>query len=96
MPKVLPYIIEHILLNKQSISSIVKPQIGTKYYYVFWWQTISLGHLYVEEQGNDNFEEDVFTAIISTLKSYDPDSNLIDRITTMFIFRGFLGFCILN
>jgi hypothetical protein len=27
----------------------------------------SLGHLYVEEQGNVKFEEDVFTAIISTL-----------------------------
>ncbi len=84
MPKVLPYIIEHILLNKQSISSIDKPKIGRKYYYVLWWQNISLGHLYVEEPGNDKFEEDVFNAIISTLKSYDPSSNLTDRIKTTF------------
>jgi glycosyltransferase involved in cell wall biosynthesis len=77
--KILPYQIEHIQVNENEQLNVL-PLVGKRYYYVFWWNHIPLGHLYVEEKGIDNFHDAVLEAILPTLKKYDTNETFINEV----------------
>ncbi|KJD34801.1 family 2 glycosyl transferase [Tamlana nanhaiensis] len=69
MTKTKPYQIIHIKLNKDhDLSLVIKP--NQKYYLVFWWKTIPLGNLYINENGVEDLERTILKVIIPTLTYY--------------------------
>ncbi|MDT0643089.1 glycosyltransferase [Zunongwangia sp. F363] len=70
MPTIAPYLIHHVQLNEQDIAHLPNPEPGNRYYFVFWWYSIPLGHLYIEEKGCEDFLEAILDMMASTLKAY--------------------------
>ncbi|CAM4203955.1 glycosyltransferase family 2 protein [Gillisia limnaea] len=80
MPEIAPYRIYHVQLDERDISSIAQPEVGNRYYFVFWWVKIPLGHLYIEEGGSANFAKEIMGVIIPTLRNYDRNNQQINDI----------------
>src|SRR5690606_34945285 len=77
---ILPYNIHHVQLKTQDIPVTVPLELNKRYYIVFWWSNIALGHIYVEKNMAIDFTQKMFEAIIPTLKNYYDDDNHINNI----------------
>jgi glycosyltransferase involved in cell wall biosynthesis len=77
---ILPYNIHHVQLKTQDIPVTVPLELNKRYYIVFWWSNIPLGHIYVEKNMAIDFTQKMFEAIIPTLKNYYDDDNHINNI----------------
>lgn len=92
MQKTAPYHIQHVQLDEGGTSQIAVPEIGTRYYYVFWWKFIPLGHFYKEEGSIFDVKEDFTKVITPVLKSYKANQKEIENITETIRFDDFLAF----
>jgi glycosyltransferase involved in cell wall biosynthesis len=84
MSDVSPYLIQHVQIDKISTSGIAQSLKGNRYYCVFWWRNIPLGHLYIEGQDISDFEEACLQAILPALKKYDKNNALVNDIITSY------------
>ncbi|WP_372756556.1 glycosyltransferase family 2 protein [Mariniflexile sp.] len=92
MSEISPYLIRHVQLDANDISEIPKPELGNRYYFIFWWLKIPLGHLYVERDDHTNFKEKILEAILPTLKNYNCESQQLHDITISYNNHDFLKF----
>lgn len=92
MSRISPYQIKHIQLD-ENISDIAQAEEGKRYYFIFWWLKIPLGHLYIEE-GDDpvDFTKRIIKVIIPTLKNYNARDQQINTIIKAFKTKDFLKF----
>lgn len=84
MSKIAPYHIQHVQINKRGYLDLF-PVKGQRYYYVFWWLNIALGHLYVEKEGIEEIQSAFLDAIIPALKKYDTGEKHINDIRTSYL-----------
>lgn len=94
-PGIIPYSIHHVQLKTQDIPVIIPLQLDKRYYIVFWWANIPLGHLYVEKGVAIDFTSKMFEAIIPTLKKYHNNDLHINNIVKAYQNKDFLNFSIL-
>ena len=80
MPNTAPYQIQNIKLDKKETSQIPLPDLGKRYYYVFWWRFIPLGHFYKEEGRSIDFINEILDVITSVLKGYKVNREGIKNI----------------
>ena len=86
------YITHHVQLAELDTIYVSIPQIGKRYYYIFWWRKIPLGHLYIEEGGSADFTNEMLDAIIPTLRGYNANNQQINNIVQAYKTRDFLKF----
>lgn len=91
MNTLLPYQIEHIQIDKKEHLNLL-PIVGKRYYYVFWWKYIPLGHLYIEEKGVDNIHKAVLEAMLPALKKYDSNTTVINELQTSYLSNNYTQF----
>ncbi len=92
MPNTTPYDILHIQLDAHDISVAPKLESGKKYYIVFWWLNIPLGHLYFDKADHTDFAKKVLDAIIPTLEKYDGNDQYIQDLIRAYNRLDFLKF----
>lgn len=80
MKKIAPYSIKNVYLNEKDSYLSPFPESGKRYYYVFWWSSIPLGHFYKEEFANGDFTKEMMDAIIPALKNYKANTVEIENI----------------
>lgn len=80
MPKITPYLIQHVQLHEQNLAHISHPEAGNRHYYVFWWHNIPLGHFFIEEKGCTDFSKAILEMIASTLKAYGGNNKQVQQI----------------
>lgn len=95
MSKITPYLIRHVQLETQDISEITRLEADKSYYFVFWWLSIPLGHLYIEHEDQNDFTKKMLAAIIPTLKKYDNNDQHIHNIAEAYTNKDFFNFSIL-
>ena len=92
MPNGSPYITHHVPLEEKGTLLVPIPEIGNRYYYVFWWGKIPLGHLYIEEGGSADFTKEMLDAIVPTLTGYNAKEQQINTLVEAFKTKDFLNF----
>ena len=92
MPNGSPYITHHVPLEEKGTLLVPIPEIGNRYYYVFWWGKIPLGHLYIEEGGSADFTKEMLNAIVPTLTGYNAKEQQINTLVEAFKTKDFLNF----
>ena len=72
MSTVIPYVIQHICLERlQHDQIIIDPEL--KYYCCFWWKEIPLGHLFIEKgmlTDTDRLQQKIWEAISPAIDHY--------------------------
>jgi len=86
------YITYHVQLAELDTIIVSNPEIGKRYYYIFWWRKIPLGHLYIEEGGSTDFINEMLDAIIPTLTGYNADKQQLNNIVQAYKTKDFLKF----
>jgi len=92
MVNVSPYSIKHVQLDEIKTTVVAEALKDHRYYYVFWWRTIPLGHLFTEGEGIENFEEELLKAILPAVKEYDVNKGLAAKIITSFQSKVYSSF----
>ncbi|MCJ7691495.1 MAG: hypothetical protein MUO60_19605, partial [Clostridiaceae bacterium] len=87
-----PYQIQNVQLDQADISQITAPELGKRYYYVFWWRFIPLGHFYKEKGRSIDFIKEIVTVITPVLKNYKANQEGIKNIIEAFKCKDFLKF----
>ncbi|MBD0850792.1 glycosyltransferase family 2 protein [Maribacter arenosus] len=92
MQNISPYITHYVQLEEKDTLFVPIPELGKRYYYVFWWHGIPLGHLYLEEVGSADLTMDILNAIIPTLTHYNGNKQQINNIAQAYRNKDFLKF----
>lgn len=86
------YITYHVQLAELDTIFVSNPEIGKRYYYIFWWRKIPLGHLYIEEGVGVDFTNEMLDAIIPTLADYNANKQQLNNIVQAYKTKDFLKF----
>ena len=87
MSATVPYIILHLQLQDRNPDIVFTNQKEFGYYYVFWWNQIPLGHLYIEKNEvirGDDCRKMIISAITPAITFYLKESNLIKQFEELF------------
>ena len=80
MNAVRPYLIRHVRLENLQEDVDVSQPFSESYYFVFWYDSIALGHLYIEAgQEIKNWRELVWNAVSAAIQFYN--NHVVDETT---------------